>query len=379
MHAVDTIFAFLRTLRDVTNILRSHASLTLDDIIALTNARDSLSDLEPSKFDLISLQLKVEGTGEGLYEELAAKVVDESSAFISTYEGNQKAFDEQCSYSNVFQMMSDAAQEQVRFKKEAAVAALKKQHAIFDKYNDITRLYNSRDLRPGQESAEMEIIHGYLEELYDLVDHPVNLDNINAEHDAAYAAIKDFQQKVEEVRQEECGIFCRFQSLVDYDVLQSIREYAYQALEAFSQPKQIEEEPDPEAEATPKKKRGRPLKSEEYQKAGISDFRSAFIDDKYFEIIEKEILSYPRKGIDGKISKVIADTLISSGCLKKEMKSIFDLSNFMIAGYPDKFSIETGGSSYKDMEDTSLRKHIQALLNGWAGQRNKNNSARDFL
>ena len=57
MHAVDTIFAFLRTLRDVTNILRHHASLTLDDIIALTNARDSLSDLEPSKFDLISLQL----------------------------------------------------------------------------------------------------------------------------------------------------------------------------------------------------------------------------------------------------------------------------------------------------------------------------------
>ena len=50
--------------------------------------------------------------------------------------------------------------------------------------------------------------------------------------------------------------------------------------------------------------------------------------------------------------------------LKKEMKSIFDLSNFMIAGYPDKFSIETGGSSYKDMEDTSLRKRIQALLNG---------------
>ena len=363
MHAVDTIFAFLRTLRDVTNILRHHASLTLDDIIALTNARDSLSDLEPSKFDLISLQLKVEGTGEGLYEELAAKVVNESSAFISTYEVNQKIYDEQCSYSNVFQMMSDAAQDQVRFKMEEAKSALGKQHAIFNKYNDITRLYNSRDLRPGQESAEMEIFHGYLDELYDLVGHPVNLDNINAEHDAAYAAIKDFQQKVEEVRQEECGIFCRFQSLVDYDVLQSIREYAYQALDAFSQPKQIEEEPDPEAEATPKKKRGRPLKSEEYQKAGITDFRSTLLNDEAFKVIEKEILSYPRKGIDGKISKVIADTLISSGCLKKEMKSIYDLSNFMIAGYPDKFSIETGGSSYKDMEDTSLRKHIQTLLN----------------
>ena len=370
MPAVDTIFAFLRTLRDITNILRHHASLTLDDIIALTNARDSLSDLEPSKFDLISLQLKVEGTREGLYEELSSKVVNECSAFISAYEVNQDIYDGQCSYSNVFRMMSDAAEMQVRFKKEAAVAALKKQHAIFDKYNDITRLYNSRDLRPGQESAEMEIIHGYQEELYDLVGHPVSLDNVNAEHDAAYLKIKDLEQNVRDVKQEECDAFSRFQSLVDYDVLQSIREYAYQALEAISQPKQIEEEPDPEAEATPKKKRGRPLKSEEYQKAGISDFRSAFIDDKYFEIIEKEILSYPRKGIDGKISKVIADTLISSGCLKKEMKSIFDLSNFMIACYPDKFSIETGGSSYKDMEDTSLRKRIQALLNGRPGQRN---------
>lgn len=39
MHAVDTIFAFLRTLRDVTNILRSHASLTLDDIGTLANFR----------------------------------------------------------------------------------------------------------------------------------------------------------------------------------------------------------------------------------------------------------------------------------------------------------------------------------------------------
>ena len=365
MPAVDTIFAFLRTLRDVTNILRSHTSLTLDDIIAITIARDSLSDLEPSKFDLISLKLKVEGTGEGLYEELAAKVVNESSAFISTYEVNQKIYDEQCSYSNVFQMMSDAAQDQVRFKMEEAKSALGKQHAIFDKYNDITRLYNSRDLRPGQESEEMEIIHGYLDELYDLVGHPVSLDNINAEHDAAYLMIKDYERNVLDVKQEECDVFCGFQSQVDYDVLQSIREYAYQALEAFSQPEPIEEEePASSAEVTPKKKRGRPLKSEEYQKAGISDFRSAFIDDKYFEIIEKEILSYPRKGIDGKISKVIADTLISSGCLKKEMKSIFDLSNFMIAGYPDKFSIETGGSSYKDMEDTSLRKHIQALLNG---------------
>ena len=371
MPAVDTIFSFLRTLRDVTNILRSHTSLTLDDIIALTNARDSLSDLEPSKFDLISLQLKVECTGEGLYEELAAKVVDESSAFISTYEMNQKAFDEQCSYSNIFQMMSDAAQEQVRFNLQETKSALKKQHAIFDKYNDITRLYNSRDLRPGQESVEMEIIHGYLEELYDLVGYPVSLDNVNAEHDAAYLKIKDLEQNVRDVKQEECDAFSRFQAQVDYDVLQSIREYAYQTLGTFSQPKPIEkEEPAPEAEATPKKKRGRPLKSEEYQKAGISDFRSTFLDDEAFKIIEKEILSYPRKGIDGKISKVIADTLISSGCLKKEMKSIYDLSNFMIACYPDKFSIETGGSSYKDMEDTSLRKRIQALLNGRPGQRN---------
>lgn len=79
MPAVDTIFSFLRTLRDATNLLRNSSSLTLDDIIALTNARDSLSDLEPSKFDLISLQIKVEGTGEGLYEELAVKVVDELS------------------------------------------------------------------------------------------------------------------------------------------------------------------------------------------------------------------------------------------------------------------------------------------------------------
>ena len=154
MPAVDTIFAFLRTLRDVTNILRSHASLTLDDIIALTNARDSLSDLEPSKLDLISLQLKVECAGDGLYGELSSKVASECSAFISAYEVNQEIYDGQCSYSNIFRMMSDAAQEQVRFKKEAAVAALKKQHAIFDKYNDITRLYNSRELQPNQESAE---------------------------------------------------------------------------------------------------------------------------------------------------------------------------------------------------------------------------------
>ncbi len=371
MPAVDTIFSFLRTLRDATNLLRNRSSLKLDDIIALTNTRDSLSDLEPSKFDLISLQFKVECNRDGVYEEFASKVVDESSAFISTYEVNQKDFDEQCSYSNVFQMMSDAAQEQVRFKMEEAKSAQKKQHAIFNKYNDITRLYNSRDLRPGQESAEMEIIHGYLEELYDLVGHPVILDNINAKHDAAYLKIKDYERKVLDVKQEECDVFSRFQSLVDYDVLQSIREYAYQALEAFSQPKPIEEEePTREEEAAPKKKRGRPLKSEEYQKAEISDFRSTFLDEEDFKIIEKEILSYPRKGIDGKISKVIADTLISSGRLKKEMKSIYDLSNFMIASYPDKFSIETGGSSYKDMEDTSLRKRIQALLNGRTGQRN---------
>lgn len=281
MPAVDTIFSFLRTLRDATNLLRNSSSLTLDDIIAITNARDSLSDLEPYKFDLISLQLKVECTEESLYEELADKVVNESSAFISTYEVNQKIYDEQCSYSNVFQMMSDAAQDQVRFKMEEAKSALKKQHAIFDKYNDITRLYNSRDLRPGQESAEMEIIRGYLDELYDLVGHPVSLDNINAEHNAAYLKIKDLEQNVRDVKQEECDVFSRFQSLVDYDVLQSIREYAYQALEAFSQPKPIEEEePASSAEVTPKKKRGRPLKSEEYQKAGISDFRSTFLDEE---------------------------------------------------------------------------------------------------
>ena len=208
MPAVDTIFSFLRTLRDVTNILRHHASLTLDDIIALTNARDSLSDLEPSKLDLISLQLKVECTEESLYEELAVKVVNESSAFISTYGVNQKAFDEQCSYSNVFRMMSDAAQEQVRFNLQEAKSALKKQHAIFDKYNDITRLYNSRDLRPGQESAEMEIIHGYLDELYDLVGHPVSLDNINGKYRKTKTALRGAAGAVgmpDRVRQDAKG------------------------------------------------------------------------------------------------------------------------------------------------------------------------------
>ena len=161
MTATDVIFAFLRTLRDATNLIKARSELRLDDIIALTKTMNDLSSMEPSKFDISALQLKIECAGCDLYGELAAKVVGESSSFIEAYEARQDELDGQCSSSNVHQLIYDHADKKVHFKKESAAAALKKQHAIFDKYNDITRIYNSMDMRRGREEEDMGIIRQF--------------------------------------------------------------------------------------------------------------------------------------------------------------------------------------------------------------------------
>ncbi len=85
MTATDTILSFLRLLRDATEMVKRQVPLMLDDIIKLTGTMESMSEMEPSRFDLTSLQLKSECAGGGLFDELSAKVVEESSAFITDY------------------------------------------------------------------------------------------------------------------------------------------------------------------------------------------------------------------------------------------------------------------------------------------------------
>lgn len=221
------------------------------------------------------------------------------------------------------------------------------------------------DCRPGQEAGDMQIIKGYMDELYDMIGHPINLENINEEHDDAYETLRQKEKEKEEIADKKRKRFYELSEMIDTDVLYSISSYAESLVRALSSEDEnpvqdtadiptsvLEMAVTEQVTSVPtikqKRGRGRPSKKERYAKAEITDFKSCFTNEKYYGLVVSEIKKEATNSIDGVISHCIIDCLFKSGYLKSEVRSTGDLANFMINEFPTQFHISSGTSSYDD-------------------------------
>lgn len=383
MTAVETLFDYLRTIRE-TNIYLSNKrgeKLSADDMIALTTLARHLSKLEPDKTNILAIEVEWSRTSDETLAKTKRAILSECANFNELYLERQECYDKQCSYRNVVQLINEKAESEFSVSKNTANDEVMKWDNIFHKYNDITRLYNSMDCRPGQEEKDMQIINGYREELYDMVGHPINLEKVNEEHNNAYKTLCQKKNEQKEIEEKTNKRFYELSRMVDSDVLYTISSYAESLAWAFSLEEDIPAQYTSEISTleskgsgtvqmtslpAPKQKRGRgrPSKKESYDNAGITNLKSCFTNESYYNLVISEIGKEPANSIGGDVSCCIVNCLFNSGYLKNEVKSTADLAKFMIDEFPTRFRISSGVSSYDHDIDTEKEQDWKQRLSG---------------
>lgn len=369
MTAVETLFDYLRTIREAKKYISNKGeNLSTDDMIALTSLARHLSTLEPDTTDILAIEVERNYPSDETLARIKRKVLSECASFTDLYLKKQECFDKLCSFESVCNLINDKVESEFALSKKATKEEVVKWNNIFRKCNDITRIYNSMDCRPGQEEADMRIINEYKEELYDMIGHPINLEKIHDEHEAIRSTLRLKEKEQNEIADKIRARCYELSEMIDSDVLYSISSYAESLAKAFSSEEEIPSQdttkistPEPEMSgmdqmtslSAPKQKRGRgrPTKKERYASAGITDLKSCFTNESYYNLVVSEIEKEPVNSIGGDVSYCIVNCLFKSGYLKNEVKSTGDLAKFLINEFPKQYHISSGVSSYDNKID----------------------------
>lgn len=372
MTAVETLFDYLRTIQDAQNYVAPDKceNLSVEDLIALTSISRHLCGLEPDKANILAIEVEWNGVSEEVYAKTTRKIIDVCYIFTETYRANKELFDNQCSSEHIYYLINEKVKAEFYFIIKNADKEINKWREIYQKYNDITRIYNSRGCHRDQEE-DLRIIEMYREDLYDMVGHPVDLKYVNEEHDKAYETMR--QKEIEKVEIEDSirKRINELRTIVDSNVFDTICGYADSLASAFmsdvesivpedaqncisdSLPTSDANQTRSAQEPEQKRGRGRPSKNEVYSNAEITNFKSCFIDESYYNQVVGEIKKEPANSIKGDLSRCICELLIKSNKLKSEIRSTKELAGFMINELGYYFHISSGFSSYKYEIDTN--------------------------
>ena len=343
---IERLFDYARQLREAEELLESKDQLTVDDLVKLTRIKNALSRLKSDKVDILIAQVLLDNTSKQHWEEAKELIISTCDAFSDIYVSREEDWDKQCSVDNVYSLVDKRASSDFYFEEKEAQDEAQKWSRIFRKYNDVTRLYNSMECRPDEKKKDMQILHGYLEELYDMVGRPVSLENINIEHDEAHSTLREKEKKVETVSSHKRESRYAYLKQIDSDVINIIYCYALDLRCGLVPPVKEEQGEVPEK----KPKRGRPNKQDRYTAAHIVDFATCFDlsnqtimmgYEQFCEVLRKE----PDNSITSATAEEIATRLIYNNIVKREMTSREDLIDFMIKEF-SSFHFNKGGSLY---------------------------------
>lgn len=339
--------------------------------------------MDITKADIFAKELKWDCGPDKLFKEKGQAIIAECKRFEELYIAKRRRFDKQCSSMEVASLIKKTAEQEFKFELDAVCKEASRWQTIYNKYNDITRLYNSRNCRPGQE--DMKIIDGYREELYDMVGHPIYLEKVNEEHNEAYRTWEQKKKEKEEIGRNIEKRYYELRKKVDDNVLSRISDYSRKIKAAFSNIDEtadvhanreplvddsqvtVVKQNDTTSTLSPGKKKGRPSKKGDYEKEAISDFKTCFKDKEYAYAVKiiNAIKEQEAKSINGPIANFIATKLFNVGKLKDCIKSKKVLVDFMISVDKQKFSITSGISAYKEASNTSSDDEKEEKIKYW--------------
>ena len=347
MNASDRLTRILSLLQDVSKIMDVNRELAADDWLSLSNLSIRIDGLEvkKDKFKLWLQQLTLEASDKAAIKDLKEQLHTVCSRIADVYCNNIIQWPSQ---QHLFSLMEEKAMLEFAADTRKAEAAFKHISAIEKVFHEGARYVNSRER---MEDVEKSIYARYASEIRRLTGRDVPPEEINAEYlhtkeekAAADNDREDVKRKVQE----------RFEQLCDTTneyVLDDIYGFVYNILVALDGIGY----PEPE-----KRRPGRPSRVEQYAAAGIVDFESCFTDPVYYRQVADAIEEKESYSISSNELKFIAQYLLNNtNKLKIALASLNELCGFIIAAFPDKFSITNSRSPYKALDPD------KSVADGW--------------
>lgn len=323
MNAQETVFNILREIRSATEYLSAGRPISALDMVRITEIHTHLLELTGGYSDILFSQLNTEVDNTSKLNEIYKKVVDECNAYNSVYLPKRDEWDRLCSWKGIITLVTSKAREEFALRIHCANEEKNKWQVIYEKYNNITRLYYSMDCRPDDKERDMMIINKYREELYDLVGHPISLDTIDVEHDKAKQVVKAKWDALGEIHKQEQRRAGELQEQIRGNVLFYIHSIVTEIISLL--PTTLKDT-FPNAEGI--KKKGRPNNETVYERVGIYDLKTCFIKESTYNKVIGIIQNYQNK-ITGDFINSLFKVLTEKSLLNIRMKSCSDFAEYM--------------------------------------------------
>lgn len=353
MSAKETIFNILRKIREATSIITVRDQRSADPLVALSAVYDKLFELQAGPPDILFYQVETEVTNSVSLNKICERVKAECQEYHSVYLAHQKELDRWCSLMTIIQLVVKQAEREFSLRIHCAIEEKNKSIEIFNKYNDITRLYNSRDDNSPISEEDMRILDQYREELYDLVGHPIRLETVNDEHDKARAIVNQKWDELEILNKQKQSRAGELQGQITQGVILGIDYFVENLSAAFI----IDKSPT----SSSKRGAGRPTNRELYEENEITDIQSSFSDYDKYMVFEKAINSVGVKSIDINATRTIYNLLMSKKWLKSVVQYKF-FTELLLVRFSEKCSYSNPESAKKGSPDSTIEETWIELL-----------------
>lgn len=352
MKASEIVYEILGGIRKANNVLSKNHLLTADDMLSLSGIYQHIIEYDRYPDYLVS-QLKLENNNAQALEQLSRLVNTECSTYIEMYDLREEEWVRQCGFSNLMNIIGDKVNQEYGLKIKIAEDEIRKASLIFDKYNDITRLYNSLDCRNDKEK-DKQILEKYRVELENLIRRTVKFETINEEHDAAYSFYKEKKKELDVLSDKVFNYKADLLKQLRGNPILDIYDFCEGLRDAFAKDKGIQN-------VEQKRRPGRPTKKDKYEADEIKDLASCFCNSEYYSRFLK--MMDRLDSISGIQSKIIFQMLANAGWLKDSFCSAEDFAGFMVESFGrGKMSISKGHSTYKGNYDDEYKEKIKSLL-----------------
>lgn len=346
MSAQETIFSILKEVRTAIDI--SSKGISVEGLIELSSIYSRLFELD-ANHDLLFCHLRIEMTGSDMFRKLCQLVIDECNGYVDLFETHKDEFENAGDFQNLCHLVSQKAYNEFSLKTHCAQQEYKKWHDIYNKYNDITRLYNSHNTYLGKDI--MEIIDKYRDELYELVGHPIHLETINEEHDEAKRIMDQKWEDLGKLREQRQRRAEELLDLVNEGVLFDIYYYVSSLKDAFQKSEH------PFNDKSTRRGPGRPAKGDDK----VIELVSCFIDKNMFDKL-RDCVNKEETPLTGNAISYLFDLLYKNKCFIPSLRSKEEFGHLMIKEFGEKVGIKNGHYVHSGNDHPEFKTKWESLL-----------------
>ncbi len=355
MSAREAFSGIATEINKATDILKSQRPLTANHLVLLSEIYYHILELSDRPFEIRRAELALETDNSEAITKFYSVVQRECDSFCTVYSEKQTEWNALCSQDSLYKLVIQEAKNELGFKIQCANNEKNKWNEIYNKYNDITRIYNSMDCRRGQEKEDMAIINRYCDELENLVGHRISLETVNDEHDKAKKILKKKWDDLDELNRSMQRRAADLYEKIEKDIIPVLFYYVSELRDCINSVLPLEC-------CKERRKAGRPRKDNDYYaSAGITDFASCFVDNDKYSEVRRHIENSERR-ISGNEIFYLFNVLQRDNWIKPDIESVQTFADLLIGEFGEKIGIKCGKYVYSEKDKPEYREKWRSLL-----------------